>query len=174
MIEWCNGDFDTVDDVCKLMIECILQGSLRDMVIRTGEPDEKLKRNMKARYAEFLYLPLTMDERNRLCFSVGKLFHHQRMWTGWPIEPTCLKERLNNDDENNVIIESQASNSFKSDYSPSYYPLLKKKMRRINIPKELTDKDLKMGPYNEALEEELEQERQGRLCCMRRLRKRER
>ncbi|SPO01612.1 uncharacterized protein DNG_04286, partial [Cephalotrichum gorgonifer] len=157
MQHWCNKDFATIDTIWTLMLECILLACLEGMVVLDNDPDAKRKRAMKEKYAEFLHLPLTFETRNLLCFAFAKFRHHERMWTAWPTQPSCLQERLDADDDNNVIIESQASNNLKHDFFPCHYPLLKRLVKRIRMPKKFVDEDLELGPYDSELEKELEQ-----------------
>lgn len=155
MKKWCNNQWDTDDTQWTLILEGILQACLRWMVVRDTDPDRHRKRMMQEKYADLLHLPLTSDYRCPLSFALAKVRHHEKMWSGWEVEPKSLEERLQANDRGNIIFEAQVTNYLRNDHSDGFKPLLKQMILDIDMPKELADEDLVMGEYDEALERKL-------------------
>lgn len=80
------------------------------MVISAEDPDSKLKRDLRDKYTEFLGLPLDITYHNSLTFAVAHRVHGQQMLTGWRVDTTSLRARLDEDKNNNILIENRSSN----------------------------------------------------------------
>ena len=101
-----------------------------------------------------LRLPLVATVGHPLRFSVAHKHHGLAMWTGWPPKPTKLSDR--NEDKNNVLFETWASNLYKMDSDESFYPTLIELLKSVNVPKHLYDRDMPAPSMNnDAAEEQL-------------------
>jgi hypothetical protein len=85
-------------------------------------------------------LPLTIDMRHPLKFSLGHRHHGFQMRTGWPLDPKSLSDR--EEALNNVPVESWSTNSMKIDLNESYYPFLKGMIAEYKIPERFFDPDV--------------------------------
>ena len=149
----CNKKWTTVDTVVTIFLECILQACLRWMVISDDDLEAELKRKLQAKYAEFLGLPMTFGRHNHLAFAVAHRVHGRQMVTGWPRHPTSLRQRLNADATNNILIETRASNFLKYNFAEYHYPQLQDLAREMkDIPLWMADEDLDLGEADEALD----------------------
>ena len=63
---------------------------LRKIVALDNDTKVELKRRLQEKYAEFLSLPLTLEEPNPLNFVVVMIFDGERLWSGWRAEPRIL------------------------------------------------------------------------------------
>ena len=84
---------------------------------------------------EFLSLPMCCAVRSPLRFSVAHKNHGQQMRTGWPSHPTSLADRK--EEDNNLLVETWFSNALKNDTREKLYPVLRKYMKTLKIPKHL-------------------------------------
>lgn len=151
----CNKKFETVDTSETIFLECVLQTSIKRMVVRDDDPDAKLKRDLQDKYAEFHQLPIVLESRNPLTMSIGKRHHNNQMVTGWPLCPTSLQQRLDADARNNILIESWASNFSKLDFAESTYPTIKQAVLDIDMPLSIANPDLDVGECDPVMEEKL-------------------
>jgi hypothetical protein len=100
---WCNKKWVTVDDIERLILECIFQW------LQTGGRDV------------FLGLEMTIFRRHPLCFVLAKKHHEQQMRTGWKRDqPTDLFQDYD-ESLSNISFETQLSNYCKSDFDEDYY-----------------------------------------------------
>lgn len=150
MTIWCNGKWVTVDDEVTIYLECIFQVCIRKMVVKDEDPEASLKRQLQSEYAEFLGLPLSRGKCNHLSFVVAHKHHGHQMRTGWPRRPKSFRDRINAD--NNILIETRASNFLKFKFAESYYPLLKQMVLDIDVPSSWANLDLQLSPYDARLE----------------------
>jgi len=67
----CNLKWATVDNTETLFLECIFQCSLARMIVDDSDPECHTKRELQRKYAEFLGLPLAIESRHPLTFSVA-------------------------------------------------------------------------------------------------------
>lgn len=152
MTRWCNKKWVTVETVITIFLECVLQVSLRLMVVRDDEPESERKRELQRKYAEFLGLPLSYGTVNHLAFVVAHRVHGYAMFTGWPVKPTSFRERLDNDEKNNILIETRSSNYLKMDFAEAYYPMLQQIVLDLDMPSDLADESGDMGEFVEELD----------------------
>lgn len=117
----CNRYWPTEDTTITIFLECIFQVCVGTMVVKAEDSDVKHK--MRAKYAEFLGLPLGIEPKNPLRFTVTHRVHGRQIHTGWPPLPTRLMDCI--DKKNSILIETQSSNYFKYNFHESYYPRLK-------------------------------------------------
>lgn len=156
MTEWCNRNWDTVDTADTIFLECVFQVCIGKMVIVDGDRDEAMKRSYMDTYGEFLGLPLNVYHHNPLTFVVAHRNHGEQMRTGWPAQPTTIKERLDGNTLNNILIESRTSNYLKHDFHSSFYSELKELVKSVQMPTELVNEELPLTPYNELFERQIE------------------
>jgi len=72
------------------------------------------------------------------------------MRTGWALEPTRLGDRV--DERNNILVEAAVSNYLKMNFDEAYYPMLQNLIAEINMPREIVNPELEIGPYDAALD----------------------
>ncbi|KLU83937.1 hypothetical protein MAPG_02986 [Magnaporthiopsis poae ATCC 64411] len=146
----CNRKHPTVDIAFTIYLECVFQVCVGRMDCQ-GDPT-KLK--LQAKYKEFLGLPLDVDSGNPLCFAVAHRVHGQQMRTGWATDPEkrSLEQRVRDDEDNNVLIETRTSNFLKHTYHESVYPLLIDLFKSIKMPKSMVDFEMVPGPYDPELD----------------------
>ncbi|KAG9258639.1 uncharacterized protein F5Z01DRAFT_632713 [Emericellopsis atlantica] len=150
MHDWCNGCWVTVDTVITIFLECIFQVCVRKMTILDGDLLVDMKRSRKAKYAEFLGLPLNVEIRDPLNFVVAHRVHGSQMRTGWPADPQHLGDRV--DEDNNILIETQTSNYFKMDFDESYYDVMREELAKIQMGREWVDDRVQPRQYDARLE----------------------
>lgn len=156
MTRLCNRDWPTVDTAETILLECVFQVCIRKMLILEGDYDEAMKRSYIDMYGEFLGLPLHVYHHNPLTFVVAHRNHGEQMRTGWPAHPTTLKQRLDGNTLNNILIESRTSNYLKHNFHSSFYSELKLLVKSVQMPTELVNENLPLTPYNELLEKQIE------------------
>ena len=95
-----------------LFLECVLQASLRE--VQPPEPLEgdtdrhQTQRQMRAKYAELLDLPLGCHEFQSLRCVVAHLRHSKQMRTGWRLllPDSSLTDHIAADEDANILIET--------------------------------------------------------------------
>lgn len=148
MANWCNRKWPTEETPITIFLECIFQVCVGGMIIDANDTDTK--RIMRAKYAEFLGLPLDIVFGNPLTFVVAHRVHGQQMRTGWPRHPTRLIDRI--DENNNILIETRSSNYFKHSFHEAYYQTLKDHLLNVQVPLEWADESIKPRPFDARLE----------------------
>ncbi|KAH8721595.1 hypothetical protein BGZ61DRAFT_475563 [Ilyonectria robusta] len=118
------------------------------MVVKVEDLEVKYK--MRAKYTEFLGLPLSIEPNSPLRFTIIHRVHGRQMLTGWPLLPTRLIDCINK--KNNILIKTSSSNYFKSNFHKSYYPMLKDLLLDVQIPLEWADESIQPRPFNARLE----------------------
>ncbi|PPJ59666.1 hypothetical protein CBER1_01231 [Cercospora berteroae] len=114
----CNKKWQTKDTAVTLYLEIIFQYCC------SNTPKADLQ-HLKKKYGDRLHLPLVLAVCSPLRFSVAHRTHGFGMLSGWVSElPTDVQERIDNDGENNMLIESWYLNSAKQDMTEEYYPVL--------------------------------------------------
>ncbi|KAF5677584.1 hypothetical protein FHETE_1635 [Fusarium heterosporum] len=136
----CNRYWPTYDTVETIFLECVFQACVARCILDRNGIHYDQKKQLKEKYKSILGLPITMAYHDGLTFAIGHREHGKRMFSGWPIKPTSLKERLEGDDENNMFIEPRTENYLKADYDASAYPQLKQTIMNVDLPKEVYDK----------------------------------
>jgi hypothetical protein len=63
-----------------------------------------------------------------------------------------LRDRLNNDAQNNILIETRFSNSLKIRFPEVQYPALRQLVKEVNLPKSIANPQLQISRYNPKLE----------------------
>ena len=139
---WCNGRDTTYDTPDTLFLDCIFGACVQKCVIAecTGEDktyttEEKLA--FKARYCEFLGLPLVADTVDGLCFVLAHAEHKMPMFSGWAPEPSSIRDR--DDGANNLLLETKTSNFLKHDFDQSHYSGLKELVKSVRLSKSWLD-----------------------------------
>lgn len=123
----CNKKWITYDNEETLYAEIIFQ----DCATRTKKPELQ---SLKQKYGDRLGLPLTSFINSPLKFSVAHRTHGYGMLTGWPTaNPLNVSERIDNDDKNNMLIESWYVNSAKQDMAEDYYDDLDQILRSCHL-----------------------------------------
>lgn len=133
-----------------LSLECIFQVCVGRMIISNDGKDSTVKREMQAKYTEFLGLPLDIEVVNPLTFVVAHRVHGFQIRMGWLLRPTSLKDRV--DEDNNILIETRSSNYLKLNFSESWYPNLRDQILNINIPLKFADESINPRPVSARLE----------------------
>ncbi|KAF4496813.1 hypothetical protein FAGAP_7021 [Fusarium agapanthi] len=139
----CNRYWATYDTPDTIFLECVFQVCVARSVLDPKDTDFKQKRQLKEKYQSILGLPLSIAYHDGLTFVLGHREHGKGMFSGWPVNPTSIKQRLNGDDENNMLIEPRTENYLKQDYPESVYPQLKQIIMDVDLPKEVYDKNFK-------------------------------
>ncbi|KAF9761462.1 hypothetical protein IL306_003807 [Fusarium sp. DS 682] len=121
---------------------------------KTFDPKEQkdFNQSLQSQYSEFLGLPLDIENGCPFTFAIAHEVHGFQMRTRWTQHPPTFEDRLNIDNENNILIETQSSNYYKHNFAASYYPLLKDRAIDIHVPIELANEDLPLSPFNQHLE----------------------
>ncbi|EME41002.1 hypothetical protein DOTSEDRAFT_56056 [Dothistroma septosporum NZE10] len=89
---------------------------------------------LKEKYGDRLGLPLTMAFNSPLRLSIAHRHHGFGMLSGWESEsPLDVQERIDNDQENNMLIESWYVNSSKFLMAKEYYDKLDGILRDAKI-----------------------------------------
>lgn len=150
----CNKHWVTVDTDINRGLECVFQACIREMVVPASDPDFQPKMILKEKYREFLGLPIVMEIANRhpCKISIAHQIRKQQMRTGWPADRLPLSFRDRNDNDNNILIETWASNLLKSGFPDRYYPCLRQMVLEINMPFSMVDSSLTLSPVNPAYE----------------------
>lgn len=144
----CNAKWTTEDTPLTIFLECIFQVSVGCMVILAEDPDSK--RDLRSKYAEFLGLPLVIRFCNPLTISIAHRIHGKQMRTGWPKNPTKLMDRIN--ENNNLLIETQASNYIKCCFNETHYQRLRDQVLDVQIPLEWANDNVQPRPFDPELE----------------------
>ncbi|KAJ3527641.1 hypothetical protein NM208_g10599 [Fusarium decemcellulare] len=88
-------------------------------------------------------MPIDWNQKNCLRLMTD------RMRTGWPRTPKTLRQRINGDRDNNILIETRSSNFLKHDYSEAFYPVLKDLVLGIPDPIEWANAEVIPSPYED-------------------------
>jgi hypothetical protein len=128
----CNKKWDTDETDESLYMEIIFQ----HCASHTTKPELA---HFKEKYGDQLGLPLTIQINSPLRLSVAHRLHGSRMVSAWDSHPTSVQQRLDNDQANNMLIESWILNSAKMDIAEERYEQLYDILRGINVPKEFYD-----------------------------------
>ncbi|KAK4494869.1 hypothetical protein PRZ48_014225 [Zasmidium cellare] len=111
----CNKKWRTTDNDEKLYREILFQYCCS----RTTKPELQ---HLKQRYGDRLGLPLVIWMHTPLRLSIAHRLHGLGMLTGWVSDhATDVKERIDNDENNNMLIESWYVNAAKFDMAEDYY-----------------------------------------------------
>lgn len=127
---WCNKKWDTRDTDLTLYREILFQ----HCASRTTKPELQWLKN---KYGDRLGLPLVLWLNNPLRFSIAHREHGFGMFSGWLDERSVsVSDRIAEDEQNNMLIESWFVNSAKLDMAEDYYPELDSILRSLSIPTE--------------------------------------
>jgi hypothetical protein len=137
----CNADGLTIDTPTTVYIFCIIVVCIVKCTVKPNDVDDETFAAMKARFEEFLHLPMVTDVGDALRFTLGHFDHEQTMWTG--VHPVTSEFDFK---RSNMLLETCTSNWLKSDYPESQYPLLKQMVRDVNLGKDLLDREVKVKP----------------------------
>ncbi|KAF2210314.1 hypothetical protein CERZMDRAFT_99379 [Cercospora zeae-maydis SCOH1-5] len=90
---------------------------------------------LNEKHGDRLRLPLVLFMHSPLRLSVAHREHGFGMHTGWPsnTSPVDVRERIANDEENNMLIESWYVNSVKFDMATEYYDILDDILTKVEI-----------------------------------------
>ena len=145
---YCNRCWVTIDTVTGIYLECIFQACIWKMPVGDGD---FVKLRLKATYEDLLGLPLTAKRHDPLNYNLGHRCHGEQMRTGWPAWPQpieSLSQRLERDEENNILLETQASNYLKHNFHEKWYPDFVQMVKDIRVPLELANPLLPLSPRN--------------------------
>jgi hypothetical protein len=84
--------------------------------------------------------------------SVAHRIHGRQMRTRWPTDRSPLSFRDRDDNFNNILIETWASNLLKQDFPERCYPSLRQMVLEVNMPRDMVDTGLTLMPANPAYE----------------------
>ncbi|KAF7188812.1 hypothetical protein HII31_09735 [Pseudocercospora fuligena] len=128
----CNKKWQTKDNNEKLYREILFQFCCS----RTTKPELQ---DLKDKYGDRLGLPLVVFNHSPLRLSFAHRTHGSGMSTGWTSDnATDVQERIDNDESNNMLIETWYVNAAKLDMAEDYYEELDTILCAANI----TDKNI--------------------------------
>lgn len=113
----CNKKWETHDTEETLYREIVFQWCCSN----TTKPELQWLKN---KYGDRLGLPLVLWWNSPLRFSIAHRTHGSGMFSGWYDTDTDVQDRIDNDEANNMLIESWYVNSAKMDMAEEYYDQL--------------------------------------------------
>ncbi|KAK7538484.1 uncharacterized protein J3D65DRAFT_602500 [Phyllosticta citribraziliensis] len=150
----CNRHFPTVDTAETIYLECIFVALVTICVIKSNDPDKALKLRYKAKYLEFLRLPLNVRHHNPLTFVVAHRIHGAQMASGWRPSPQSFSDRI--DSLNNMLIETRTSNFAKHNFDKDHCDLIKHMLSQIDLPLTVYDPSVNLSPANRKYRKDFE------------------
>jgi hypothetical protein len=133
----CNKKWITTDTIETLYMEIVFQ------FCASHTQGEGEMSHWREKYGDRLGLPLVMYWNSPLRLSVAHREHGFGMLTGWPsTSPTDVKERIDNDSTNNMLIESWYVNSSKQDMDEQLYGEMDEILSNVRMPKNRYDPTL--------------------------------
>jgi len=139
----CNRHGVTVETPDTLFLLCVFIACVNRCTIKDTDTHKAQKLEYKAKYGEFLGLPVSIATHDPLRFTLAHIVHSQDMVSGFPVGCTSFDQF--NSDANNLTMETCTSNYLKHDYPNSQYDTLREELiAKIQLP--LTAYDPRITP----------------------------